>query len=426
MSPFDAARRSAREIVLDDLAAPRFPDGLGEVLAAMGATPGVPLEPEALMEAAAAQTGLDQFGAYSLTEPLTLLCASLRDDAGLSPSGAVAAGGQLLRHLVTRLRTEAFVREHPEILAVPIDRPIFIAGLQRSGTTHLHNLLAADPALRSLPYWEAVEPLPAPGDPDGEAGVAARIGRVRANIDFMTTALPHFRAIHPISAEYAAEEIDLLTPIFSTYIFENQWRVPKFSEWYATADQRPAYEYLKLMLQILQWQRGGARWVLKSPAHLEQLGPLLSVFPDAIVVLIHRDPVTVTASAATMHSYTARISVASPDPRAIGAFWAARTGRFLTAAVRDRERLPAERSLDVLYNDLVANEAVVLEKIYRAADLPLTDRSRAAHREYHRTHPCGQYGLVRYGLETFGFDLAERRAAARPYSEYFNVPDDPW
>lgn len=414
------------DIVLDDLTDPQFPPGVREVLDAIASSDVPPLEPDAVREAAVAQTGLHDFGDPDFSEPLEILCRSLRAEAGLSRAGIVMATGQVIGHLRTRLRTEDLLRRHPEILDVPIERPIVVAGLPRSGTTHLHNLLSADTALRSLPYWESLEPIPAPDDPPGEAGVEARMERTRTALEFTNGVMPHFKAMHEMTAEHSHEEVQLMTPIFSTCLFESQWRIPEYAEWYAASDQRPAYAYLKKMLQILQWQRGGTRWVLKSPSHLEQFGPLIEEFPDATVILTHRDPVTVTASFATMVSYASRTSVEHPDPIAIGKHWAARTQQFLMAAVRDRDVLPADQSMDVLFRDFMADEMAVVEQIYALAEQPMPAASRAALQSYLDGHGRGRHGTVRYDLATVGLDLAERRAALRPYSERFNVPDDRW
>jgi hypothetical protein len=421
-----ASKRRDGDIILDDLTDPQFPPGVREILDAIAASEAPPLEPDALREAAVTQTGLADFGDPDFSEPLEILCRSLRTEAGLSRAGIVMATGQLIGHLRTRLRTEDLLRRHPEILDVPIERPIVVAGLPRSGTTHLHNLLSADSALRSLPYWESLEPIPSPDDPPGEAGVAARMERTRAALEFTNGVMPHFKAMHEMTAEHSHEEVQLMTPIFSTCLFESQWRIPEYAEWYAASDQRPAYAYLKKMLQILQWQRGGTRWVLKSPSHLEQFGPLIEEFPDATVILTHRDPVTVTASFATMVSYAARTSVEHPDPIAIGKHWAARTEQFLMAAVRDRELLPADQSLDVLFPEFMGDEMAVVEQIYALADQPMLDSSRAALQSYLDGHQRGRHGTVSYDLATVGLDLAERRAALRPYSERFGVPDDRW
>src|SRR5205823_2762347 len=158
----------------------------------------------------------------------------------------------------------------------------------------LHNLMAADPALRSLPYWESLEPVlpqsevPAPGEPD------PRIARTAAALDFVNTSMPEFKRMHEMTVDHVHEESQLLAIDFSTMLFETMTPMPSWRDLYLATDQTPIYGYLKKVLQVLQWLRGGTRWVLKSPQHIEQFGPLAATFPDATFVVTHRDPVAVT------------------------------------------------------------------------------------------------------------------------------------
>ena len=206
----------------------------------------------------------------------------------------------------------------------------------------MHNLLAADPALRSLPYWEALEPVlpeadrPDPGEPD------PRIERTAFALDIVNASMPYFERMHEMTVDHAHEEIQLLAMDFSSMLFETMAPMPTWRDDYLARDQTQHYEYLRLVLQALQWLRGGERWVLKSPQHLEQLGPLLRVFPDATVVLCHRDPVAVTGSVATMLAYTARMASEHPDPVAIGRYWADRIVTLLAACLRDRDAVLGE------------------------------------------------------------------------------------
>src|SRR5205823_7837563 len=182
----------------------------------------------------------------------------------------------------------------------------------------LHNLMAADPALRSLPYWESLEPVlpqsevPAPGEPD------PRIARTAAALDFVNTSMPYFKRMHEMTVDHVHEEIQLLAIDFSTMLFETMALMPSWRDWYQSHDQTPAYQYMKTVLQAMQWLRGGERWVLKSPQPLEQFGPLVATFPDATFVVTHRNPVEVTTSLVTMMSYSSRLNVARPDPLRIG------------------------------------------------------------------------------------------------------------
>jgi hypothetical protein len=278
---------TAAEIMIDDYTEPRFSPEARAMLDAIAAAPALPFEPEAILAAASEQTGLDDFGDDWFREPLAVLCQAIPREAGLSAAGRVTAGMSLVSNLVNRLRLEELLKRHPEIEQLPVARPIVIAGLPRTGTTHLHNLLSSDPALRSLPYWESLEPVPAqipPADPD------PRIERAAMATAFTDVAMPHFKAMHEMTADHVHEEIQLLAVTLATMLLETQWHVPSYRDWYKATDQTPAYAYLKRILQALQWLRGGERWVLKSPQHLEQFTPLTTVFPDATVIVTHRDP----------------------------------------------------------------------------------------------------------------------------------------
>jgi hypothetical protein len=161
--------------------------------------------------------------------------------------------------------------------------------------------------------------------------------------------------------------------------------------------------------------------VLKSPQHLEQFPRLMSVFPDATVVCTHRDPVEVTASFVTMVSYSARLSIEHPDPTAIGRYWSDRIQDMLSACVRDREVLAPERSMDLRFNDFMADDWAAVEQIYAIAGQPLPEVNRAAIQAYLDGHGRGRHGRIRYDLASFGVDVAEREAGLAGYRERFGV-----
>jgi hypothetical protein len=407
---------------IDDLAEPRFPAPYDEMLAGMAAmAPSCPLEPEALLEAAATAAGLDDFGDPRFREALDVLTRSCRTEAGLSPPGTVATHTQLVNFLVNRLRLVDLLRRHPEIHDVPVRAPIVVAGLPRTGTTHLHNMLAADPALRELPYWEAVAPFPAPGE-----SVADRMARTEASLEVLNGALPYFARMHEMTVDHAHEEIHLLALDLSTMLFETLALLPSYRDWYRATDQTPAYRTLRTCLQALTWLDGQAgrplrRWVLKSPQHLEQFGPLLAAFPDATVVVTHRDPVAVVASMVTMLTYSARMHVERPDLAAYGAYWADRLGDMLGACARDRHLLPAERSIDVRFDDLMADELGTVERIYELAGQPFGDAARAATAGYLAGHQRDRHGKVVYDLADFGLDPSDVAGRFRTYRERFAV-----
>jgi hypothetical protein len=413
---------------LTDLAAPEFSaeaQAIVDGANAMGAS--ISFDAEQLMDQAREVTGLDDFGPMDFVERLELLLWCYQHEAGLSPMGQLSAVGLMSQNLQNRLLLSDLLRRHPEIHDVEVARPIVIAGLPRTGTTHLHNLLSADPALRSLPYWESLQPVPSPAEADlAGTDQDPRIARTEAALGAMDVLMPHFKRMHEMTTWHVHEEIQLLAVDFSTQLFDTVAPIPTWRDHYLAHDQTPHYEYMKTLLKAMQWLRGGERWVLKSPQHLEQFGPLMATFPDATVLVTHRDPVSVVVSMATMVSYSARNSQATVDPVAISAYWADRIDRMLSAAVRDRELLPAAQSMDILFPEFMADDVGTVQRIYELAGQPLPDASLAAIRAYIDGHGRDRHGKVIYEPERLGLDPAELRERLRPYSERFAVPDEPW
>jgi len=413
------------DVRIDDLASPRFPadvEAIRSAMTTMGAD--LHLEPDELLAAAAEQTGLDDFGEARFREPLAVLCSALRTEAGLSPAGVTSAWTQLVMLLKNRLLVEDVLKRHPEIHELRVERPIIIAGLPRTGTTHLHNLMSADPALRSLPYWESLEPVLADAERQQRDAPDPRVARTEQALEVLNTALPYFRRMHEMTTHHVHEEIQLLAIDFSTMLFETMAVMPSWRDWYKSTDQSPTYRYLETVLKVLQWQRGGVRWVLKSPQHLEQFRPLMATFPDATFVVTHRDPVSITASLATMVSYSARLSHERVDPHRIGRYWADRIEDMLHACVDEREVLPADQSLDVRFPEFMADDVAMVERIYRVAGQAMTPDVRASMDSFMAEHPRGRHGGVIYELADFGLDREERRRALRFYVERFDVAEE--
>jgi hypothetical protein len=409
------------DVTIDDFREPVFSAPIREIHASVGPlAEALAWEPVALMDQASAETGLDDFGDDRFTEPLALLASEFPDPAtGLSPMGLVSQHTLLVTLLKNRLLLQDELNRDPGILDLSIDRPIVIAGLPRTGTTHLHNLVAADPALRSLPYWESLEPVLAPADRPAAGEPDPRRQRCEEALWFVNESAPHFKRMHEMTVDHVHEEIQLLALDFSTMLFESIIPLPRYRDWFDATDQSASYRYLATVLKVLQHLRGGDRWVLKSPQHLAQFGPLLAAFPDATIAVTHRDPVAVTASMATMVAYAARTNLARPDPGRIGAYWSDRVQGLLAACVRDRELLPADQSLDVRFEDFMADDIAMVERLYAVADQPFPETTRAAMAEYMAEHPRGRHGRVTYDLAPLGLDEHERTEALAFYRDRF-------
>lgn len=413
-----------------------------------------PMTAESVLARAERRTGLEDFGPRDFETRLQLLVDDYRADSSMSEIGRRTVLGDLVRYASNRLLIEDYLRRHPEALHERIERPLIVVGLPRSGTTHLVNLLAADSRFRSLPLWEAMEPLPNPREQaPSSATVAAvrtidkrlprkarawlgvdhlvadpRYLRCAANWAAMRTMVPYVAAMHPMNPDHVHEEIELMGPDFSSYIFEWTGYVPRYRDHYLATDQIPHYAYLKRVLQILQHRQGGPRkpWVLKSPQHLEQLPALLATFPDATIVFTHRDPVAVIQSTVTMLGYSHRMAREVLDMPGLLAYWADRIERLLKKGVADRALVPPDRSYDSLFHELLADTEGKLDRIYDVYGVPRTARSRAEQAAFLQAHPRGREGRVRYDLEgQFGTEPEALRERFDFYLERFAVRHEP-
>ena len=405
-------------IRLEDLAKPRFGPEAQQMLDMMAAmAPQCPLDADALHARASADTGLHDFGAGDYRERLDVYLAALREIDGLHAAGVVNFYGQLLQLLKNRLLFTDLLCRHPEIDDIELQPPVVIAGLPRTGTTHLHNLLAAPPTFRTMPYWESVEPFPLPA----EAGVEPdpRRARMDVAVAVINTVMPHFPLMHEMTTEHVHEEIQLLANDFSTMFFETLADVPRWRDYYHAHDQTPHYEYLARQLKAMQFLRGGRRWLLKSPQHLEQVPVLDRVFPGRIVVFTHRDPVPVALSMIAMITYSARMHRTPVPVHQIAASWIDRLEQMLTALVRDRDTIGPQRSVDIRFDDFMANELGVAEHVYALAGEPFTEEARTAIAGYLAGHQRGRLGNVETSWEMFGLTEEGLRARFAPYVERF-------
>ena len=412
-------------IRIDDLAAPRWPLAwrAANAAAAPFAKRVLNLDEASLLAAARRRERLDDFGDESFREPLRVLIDAFEREANLSPLGRAMTRQLLVGLLATRLRLAQLLREHPEIRDERIEAPIVILGLPRTGTTHLHNMLGEIPSLRALPYWESLEPIPPKTVREGRAP-DLRAKRCAGALKLIEFVMPLFPAMHEMGVDAPHEEIQLLAVEFRTMLFEASTVVPSYGAWYRDHDQTGAYRSLKTMLQALQWLRGPRRWVLKSPQHLEQIRPLLTVFPDARVVHTHRDPARVVASMCTMLAYGLRMQSARVDPRAIGRDWGDRIAGMLEASLRDRPLVPASQALDLPFDAFMADAVGAALRVCRFADLPDDSTTRRRLEEYQAANPRGRHGTIDYRLEDFGLDAASLRKRLRFYSDRFGVREE--
>jgi hypothetical protein len=363
-----------------------------------------------LAQASEEAGGLTDFGPGNYREALQVLSGSLAREAGLSPQGVQLLEGKLRGQLVNRLVIQEYRRRHPEILQERVEDPLVIVGLPRTGTTLLQRMLATDARFCSAAWWETRYPAPLPGEHVRDA--SRRIALARDEVAQMIRFIPDILAIHPLDAMAADEEFMLMEHSFLCAM-DSYANVPGYTGWLARQDRTEVYDYLKTMLQFLQWQKrqrgeGTAqRWVLKTPQHLHTLEVLFRVFPGAQVVLTHRDPVQTIPSMASMAHTLWRMYADAPDPAAVGRQWSEQMRRGTDHAMAVRDAMPADRFLDVRFEDTVRDPFGVAQAVYRFAGMPLTEAARAGMWAWMESNPRNQRAAHAYTPEQFGLSQAQ-------------------
>ncbi len=418
----------AVDIRIDDLADPVLTAEQKAALA-YGETLALDFSRESVLTEARERTGLSDFGSDDFHERLDLLLDEWGSDTGLTGIGRLTVRSKLVTFASSRLLIRDVLAKHPEIHDIELRRPIVVAGLPRSGTTHLLNLMAADTRLRSLPLWESYEPVALPGEepePPSARPIDTELPRYRRAADAwaaMQMTAPLLAAMHPMSPEHIHEELELMGPDFASYNFEWLSVSPRWRDHYYSQDQTPHYEYMRDVLKILQWLDGrDRRWVLKCPQHLEQLGVLRAVFPDATLAVTHRDPVAVIQSAVTMLAYGQRINRRRVETGALIEYWSDRIEHLLRACVRDRALWPETASIDVPFTEFMADDVAMVRRIYERADFEMTPTARGEIGAFMQAHPRGKEGRVIYDLAgDFGVEPTALRERFSFYFERFPV-----
>ena len=382
------------------------------------------LDPGRIAERAMRKAGFHDFGDESFRERLALLAQSIDEEARLHPVGRFMVRHNLIRFLVNRLRIEHAFKSHPEIKEVPIKEPVFIIGLQRTGTTMLHRILASDESrFRFLASWEAINPAPFPGvraagDADPRVKMAVTAHQA---VKYLA---PDFFAIHPVDPLGPEEDCLLFDFDFYSTVPEATMRVPTFSRWLEQQDHTAAYRYYRRILQYLSWQRPGGRWVLKTPQHMEHFEELFTVFPDATVIQTHRDPTRVVASFCSMVAHAYGVFSDEIDPCEIGAHWFRKAVKMVDHSMNARAKRKG-RFLDVAYTDLIGDPVSVTRRIYGFLGIVFENNDASRVQDWIHRNPQHRYGKHRYRLEDFGLSPSTVAESFRPYRAMFDVPEEP-
>jgi hypothetical protein len=381
-----------------------------------------PFDVEALCAKARQMTGLDDFGGSSVERGLSVLVDSLNREANLHPLGRFLMRTHLLDLLKTRLQLiEAWKKQPETVSGSSIPRPIFITGMPRSGSTFLHELLAADPALRAPRIWEVMFPVTA-NEPD-RGWHDRRVWKAATCLWWFRRLAPEADAVYPMRARTPHECVTIHSYTLMSEEFISSCRVPAYASFLRSSDRVPIYQFQKRFLQHLQQHQPARRWILKAPDHVYSLDALFSVFPNAMVVQTHRDPLDVLKSTIHLTRVLHGLYARPEDPAQLAAREACVLSAAIDRCLRFRDAHPelAERFVDVGYSELTADPLAVINQIYRHFDMTLTAKAARCINELavHRSRYHGRRPVP--GLADMGLDAPTLASRFENYCRRFGV-----
>jgi hypothetical protein len=375
---------------------------------------------EGVLEDARQVTSLSDFGPDDFHEGLRVLLRTYAEGP-LTERGRKSARRRVVGLLATRLRVAKALRQHGEIAQRELPQPMVLTGLPRSGTSALFNLLASDPSARALLLWETQFPDPLEGAAIGAPD--PRRAAIEAHYAKSRELNPEFTKIHFASADTPEECVLLHAYAMTGVHLGTEVMIEPYASWYRGHDLHGMYDYYKLLLQMLDWQRPGERWLLKAPAHMWGIDALIDTFPDVSIVWSHRNPLACTASICSM-THALMDGKIEFEKSALGPvvmdFYATSLERGLAA----RDRRDSSRFIDVTHDEFVERPMAVADKIYDHFGLPLGESARSAMEAHTRANPKGRHGAHEYSLDDWGLTKEQVRSRFAAYAERFGIEMD--
>jgi hypothetical protein len=370
-----------------------------------------------LVEEARKTTGLTRFDSESFREGLQILIDDMNRDH-FEENYLKSAHQAFVKALACRLVTTGYLDQHPDLLKRPIQRPVFVFGIPRTGTTLLSNLLAADPARRSPLTWEIDEPVP-----PATTATLRTDPRALARLDAerkMLAARPEMGKYYRGSAIYPNECVFIMAHDFKTLMWESRGKLPNYRDWIFQTDVTSAYEYHKRFLQLLQSQAPGV-WNLKMPSHSLYLPTLLKIYPDARLIWVHRDPFTAVGSFCSLIRLGHRSQVGKPDIEWISQNMPWQAVQHADRIMDARDQLGESRILDVHYADLTRDPIGAMRKLYASLGDAFTPAAEQGMREWLADNPQDKFGRHEYKLAEFGLTLERLQQMFERYLSRYEV-----
>lgn len=377
------------------------------------------LDRETLLQQARDRAGLDDFGDLWFLEPMDRYLESSNGEGRLTPAGRDSTTEVIVKGLVSRLRMVDDIKRHPEILDEQVEVAGIILGLPRTGSTIFQRLLASAPGMTGLRWYEAQNFAPFPGEERGNP--VERRAYAQAMIDGWLQLAPELASIHPLDPDAPDEEILVLGQMFVSTMVEGMNFVPGFTRWLNGYDQSRGHEDLKTILQYLQWQdpaRRGAKWILKSPSNLPYAELAANAFPDALLIMTHRDPLQTVPSYVSMQAALYKLSATVSDSN-VGAFWLSRLTEWMQMFEAARARIGEHRFIDIDYREVGRDPMAQAQRVLSRIGIAIDDRLEAALTEFLAGNGREQRPMHDYAPERFGLDEEAIKRAFAGYRERY-------
>jgi len=368
---------------------------------------------DALLATAKALAGVDEVRDDSFYEGLERFASAFAAQDGLTNLGRNLAEGQAVGNLANRLSVDEYVAHHPEVLDRPVERPLVILGMPRTGTTLVVNLLAQVPSLRPLLNWEGLTSVPPPEatNYDRDPRLVVRRQQLRALRETGPLAAVHWEEADDPAECTVLHQQDFKALVLTAFVSD-----PSYAEWLLSVDVSSTYRYEKRALQVLQWNVRG-RWLLKMPAHAVHLEELFAEFPDADVVVCHRDPTTALASACSQRGRFHQMVFDRVDREAIRSTSLRVLVESSIRPIRWRDAHGGDRFYDVHYADLLSDPVGQLRKITEYFGEPWSRATEESALRRVRDRPQSHYGRHHYSADEYGI----RREEVEPlFAEYLS------